>query len=325
MAFGLQPGEVLAQRTSEPGKRGDRALHVVVVGDQERAHRDRREVLGQQVRIAARAHGGGRVGRERQLARGMIGIELQQLDELLRLRPHVGDQRRRLPGGHDDHVHRLVADQLDQRLLHREVARVRLGNRAAEHHAIERVRDERRAAPEQPAVDLRVPDVVEVVELGVGSDDVVDLGVVEREDDPQGADDRPRLGVPGARSIDEGLIDVRLDDRELHARLVAKQADVRRRARRRQHLQLDVRGRCHELREIRSDREIGAPLRGGHDLVLRRGRRGRHAVKTERCGEQRSGEFLRRHPIPSVESFPVRTARAPRPAPCTALREAGAR
>src|SRR5258708_6322658 len=100
VALRLQLGELLAQLAREPRQVLDRALQGVVVGHEERADRDRGEVLLDQVGIAARVDGRGRVDLHRLLAHRMVRIELQQLDEFLRLGLHVGDDRRRLPGGH---------------------------------------------------------------------------------------------------------------------------------------------------------------------------------------------------------------------------------
>ena len=71
---------------------------------------------------------------------------------------------------------------------------------------------------------------------------------------------RAASALPGARPVDEGLVDVGLHDRELHARLVAQQLDVRGRAGGGQDLEVDVRRGADQLREIVADRVVGAAL-----------------------------------------------------------------
>ena len=166
-----------------------------VVGDEEGLHRDAGQILGEQVRIAGRPHGGREVGLQRGGAGRVVGVEAQQLDELARLRLHVDQQLGRLAGDHDHHVDALVADQLDERLLVREKARLRLGKALAEHLPVERGRRHRGAAAQRSDVDVRVGDLVHGVERRVGAGDEVDLLVVERHDDAQRPDHRAGFAV----------------------------------------------------------------------------------------------------------------------------------
>src|SRR5258708_31665233 len=136
----------------------------------------------------------------------MFGIELQQLEELLRLGLHVGDQRGRLPRGDDDDIDRLVADQLDQRFLVREEAVIRFRNGRIEHHPVQGMRDQGCAAAQEASVDLRVLDVVEIIQRRVGPDDVVNLGVVERQDHAEWTDDDARLLAASSSPVQESLV-----------------------------------------------------------------------------------------------------------------------
>ena len=53
----------------------------------------------------------------------------------------------------------------------------------------------------------------------------------------------PAFAFPRGRLVEKRLIDVGLNERELHARLVAQAADVLRRSGRRHRLELDIRRR----------------------------------------------------------------------------------
>src|SRR5205809_1559898 len=102
------------------------------------------------------------------------------------------------------------------------------------------MRDECRTASDEATVDLRAFELMEVTQRGVGPDDVMNLGVIEREDDPEGTDDPCRLPVCPGSSVHKGLIDVSLHDGKLHPWLVAEKSNVCGRSVRRQDLQLDV-------------------------------------------------------------------------------------
>ena len=93
--------------------------------------------------------------------------------------------------------------------------------------------------------------------------------------------------LPAGRPVQESLVDVGLDDREFHARVVAKMLDVCGRTRRGQNLQRDGGIGGDELGEIGADRKISALFIGCHDLVLGR-RDGGPAVKAKRCRHDRA-------------------------------------
>src|SRR5256885_2940216 len=268
MALRLQDGKILAQGSRKPDQVTHGELEVVVVSDWDGAHRDRREVFLQQVWVAARKDGGVGIDRERKLARGLVGIELQQLDELLRLGLHVDDQRSRLPRGDDYDIHALVADQLDERLLVGKEAILALRYGPLEHHSVQGMRDERGAAAQLAAVDLGILDIVQIIHRRVGPDDVVNLGVVKRQDYAERTYDDACVLAALSRPIDESLVDIGLDDREFHAEVVAKMLDVCGRTRRRQDLQVDRGIGSHEFGEIGADRKISALFIGGHDLLV---------------------------------------------------------
>src|SRR6266705_3860053 len=71
MTLRLQGGKILAQGSRKSHQVTYGELKVVVVSDQERSHRDRREVLPQYVGIAAREDRRVGIDRQRKLARGM--------------------------------------------------------------------------------------------------------------------------------------------------------------------------------------------------------------------------------------------------------------
>src|SRR5206468_1996039 len=104
----LENWKVLAQRPREPRQIILRPLQVVVIGHEERLHREARYVIGQQIRITVSAHRRRKVGPERGFAGRVVRVELQQLDELSRLGLHVDEQLGRLPGDHGNDVNRLV-------------------------------------------------------------------------------------------------------------------------------------------------------------------------------------------------------------------------
>src|SRR6266849_2036412 len=182
------------------------------------------------------------------------------------------------------------------------------------------MRDQGRAAAQEASVDLCIPNVVEIVQRRVSPDDVVNLGVVQRQDHTERADDGACLLAASSRPVQESLINIGLDDREFHARVVAKVRDVCGRTRRGQDLQRDRGIGSHVLGEIDADREIGALFIGRHDLVLGR-RDSAPAMKAKRCRHERSYEFPD-HVIPSSAVWWACTAQGPRPPRCTSGGEA---
>jgi hypothetical protein len=111
----------------------------------------------------------------------------------------------------------LVADQLDQCILVAQEAYFCIRDRRAEHEPEQRGRGERRAAAELACIDPRVPDLVDVIQIGIRPHDEVDFLVVERHDDPQRAYQCAGLGVAAGRLVQERLVHVRLDDCKLDA------------------------------------------------------------------------------------------------------------
>ena len=110
-------------------------------------------------------------------------------------------------------------------------------------------------------------------ELRVGPHDEIDLLVVERHDHTQRADDLAGFAVATVRDIEVGLVDVRLDDRKLDARLVAQAANIFGGTCGGQHLQIDVGLRRNQRRDIAAYLDIRAALRRRDDLVFGRGMR----------------------------------------------------
>ena len=108
----------------------------------------------------------------------------------------------------------------------------------------------------------------------------MNFGVVERQDDAQGTDDPGRFAHTARGAIDESLVHVSLHDRQLHAGRLTQQPDIGGRSVRRHHLERDIGLRGDEFREVRADREIGAALVRGDDLVFGR------ALRVRRDGER---------------------------------------
>src|SRR5678815_5613136 len=130
------------------------------------------------------------------------------------------------------------------------------------------MRDQGRAAAYYAAVDPGVLNVVKVVVWRVRPHDVMNLGVVERQDYTQRLDDGARIRIARLRPIQESLVDVRLDYCEFHAGVVAKMLNVCGRAVGRQDLQRDVRFGLDVFGEIGANREIRAPLVRRDDFVI---------------------------------------------------------
>src|SRR5438105_11714201 len=116
--------------------------------------------------------------------------------------------------------------------------------------------------------------------------------VIERHDDAKRLDDLSCFGIAGGSLIEERLINVRLNDREFHARLVAQALDVFSRARGRQNLEIDVGLRPDERRDVASDLDVSAARRRRHDLEFGGGQHDRRGERARRNDEDRQQSSL---------------------------------
>jgi hypothetical protein len=145
---------------------------------------------------------------------------------------------------------------------------IRVGDRFTEHQPIESRRRERCPAADRPGVDARPADVMHVSQRRVGAHDEIDLLVVERRDDPKRTNHIGSVGVPRVRLIEERLVDVRLNHRELDTRLVPQAPNIFGRSSRRQHFKIDVGRRRDEARQIATDLDVRTSFRSRDDLVV---------------------------------------------------------
>jgi len=139
--------------------------------------------------------------------------------------------------------------------------------RGAEQLTVDRGCRHRRAAAQGADVDLCVFDLVYEVQGRIGSNDEIDLLVVERHDDAQRTNRLARLGVASGREVKKRLVHVGLDERELDTLLEAQALHVFGRSRRGKHFELHVGRGSDELRQVPADLDVGAALRRRHDLV----------------------------------------------------------
>ena len=298
--------EVRAQRIGELRQRADRTLQPVVVSHEECLDGQRRRFFLDPVRIARRADDRGEVGLLGAHGFGRARVEAQQLDLLQQFGVHVLEELRGLAGHDDRHVD-LAHDQLGERVLVAVVLRVLIGDRLAEHQPVERRRRLRRAAADQPDADVLVLDLMDVLERRIRAHHEIDLLVVERHDEPQRLDDLAGVGVARGRHVEVRLVDVGLDQRELHVGFITHALDVFRRSFRRQHFQVDPGRIGNPFRKILADLDIRAALGSGHDLVLDVGgeRFRRDTVKPAQDEESEcpAHEFRRVHVLPLVSEL----------------------
>jgi len=119
-------------------------------------------------------------------------------------------------------------------------------------------------------------------------------------------DDGAVFAVSGGGRIEECLVDVGLDDRELHAGLVAQAAHVFGGPGRRQHLQRDAGGGRHIRRDVAPDADVSSARRCGDDLELgvRRGwdsgLHGLNAAEKRRHGGREQGVHPHEHSCPKM-------------------------
>src|SRR3989442_12938558 len=95
-----------------------------------------------------------------------------------------------------------------------------------------------------------------IIQIRVGPYDEVNLLVIERYDHAKRSDNICGCDVSSRGLIEEGLIDVRLHDRELDALLVTQAPNIFGRSSRGQHLEIDVCLRSHERSQIAPDLDI---------------------------------------------------------------------